>query len=344
MTAADTFVEDTYITPQFGFFEFLRRARKDQLLLLVPEMFDRDMVYSRFLFLHSFLINKPEYIEHVLLGNHANYRKSYFLRHILGPLLGDGLLLSEGEFWRRQRRIAAPAFHSKRIANFVATMVSCTEATLARWRGTTEPFDIAAEMMALTLNIVSRTMFSTDVSGDVEAVRRLMNIVVALKPSTADLLGFPEWFPRRQPKGYERAITEFEALVSRFLAERRAAGIERGDLLSMLLSARDPETGQAMSDKQLRDEILTIFLAGHETTANALTWTWYLLSQHPDAEARLHDELDRVLGGRMPSAGDIAELKWTRMVIEETMRLYPPAHTIARTAIAEDWIGGIRPR
>lgn len=329
-------------TPQFGFFEFLRRARKDQLLLLVPEMFDRDMVYSRFLFLHSFLINKPEYIEHVLLGNHANYRKSYFLRHILGPLLGDGLLLSEGEFWRRQRRIAAPAFHSKRIANFVATMVSCTEATLARWRGTTEPFDIAAEMMALTLNIVSRTMFSTDVSGDVEAVRRLMNIVVALKPSTADLLGFPEWFPRRQPKGYERAITEFEALVSRFLAERRAAGIERGDLLSMLLSARDPETGQAMSDKQLRDEILTIFLAGHETTANALTWTWYLLSQHPDAEARLHDELDRVLGGRMPSAGDIAELKWTRMVIEETMRLYPPAHTIARTAIAEDWIGGIR--
>ncbi len=223
-------------------------------------------------------------------------------------------------------------------------MVSCTEATLARWRGTTEPFDIAAEMMALTLNIVSRTMFSTDVSGDVEAVRRLMNIVVALKPSTADLLGFPEWFPRRQPKGYERAITEFEALVSRFLAERRAAGIERGDLLSMLLSARDPETGQAMSDKQLRDEILTIFLAGHETTANALTWTWYLLSQHPDAEARLHDELDRVLGGRMPSAGDIAELKWTRMVIEETMRLYPPAHTIARTAIAEDWIGGIRPR
>jgi len=221
-------------------------------------------------------------------------------------------------------------------------MVSCTEATLARWRGTTEPFDIAAEMMALTLNIVSRTMFSTDVSGDVEAVRRLMNIVVALKPSTADLLGFPEWFPRRQPKGYERAITEFEALVSRFLAERRAAGIERGDLLSMLLSARDPETGQAMSDKQLRDEILTIFLAGHETTANALTWTWYLLSQHPDAEARLHDELDRVLGGRMPSAGDIAELKWTRMVIEETMRLYPPAHTIARTAIAEDWIGGIR--
>jgi len=165
---------------------------------------------------------------------------------------------------------------------------------------------------------------------------------MALKPSITDLLGFPEWFPRRRPKGYQRAITEFEALVSRFLAERRAAGIERDDLLSMLLLARDPESGEGMSDKQLRDEILTIFLAGHETTANALSWTWYLLAQHPDAEARLHDELDRVLGGRMPNAGDVAELKWTRMVIEETMRLYPPAHTISRTAIEEDWIGSVR--
>jgi cytochrome P450 len=338
----DTFVEDTRIARQFGFFEFLRRARQDQLSLFVPEMFGRNMIYSRFLFLHSFLINKPEYIEHVLLANQANYRKSHFLRHILGPLLGDGLLISEGEFWRRQRRIAAPAFHSRRIADFVATMVSCTEATLARWRGTTEPFDIAAEMMALTLNIVSRTMFSTDVSGDVEAVRRLTDIVVALKPSTTDLLGLPEWFRRRRPKGYQRAITEFEALVSRFLAERRTTGIERGDLLSMLLSARDPESSEGMSNKQLRDEILTIFLAGHETTANALSWTWYLLAQHPDAEARLHDELDRVLGARMPNAADVAELKWTRMVIEESLRLYPPAHTISRTAIAEDRIGGVR--
>src|SRR5262249_39922223 len=221
----DTFVEDTRIARQFGFFEFLRRAHRDQLSLFVPEMFGRNMIYSRFLFLHSFLIDKPEYIEQVLLDNQANYRKSHFLRHILGPLLGDGLLISEGEFWRRQRRIAAPAFHSRRIADFVATMVSCTEATLARWRATTEPFDIAAEMMALTLNIVSRTMFSTDVSGDVEAVRRLTDIVVALKPSTTDLLGLPEWFRRRRPKGYQRAITEFEALVSRFLAERRTTGI-----------------------------------------------------------------------------------------------------------------------
>jgi len=340
--ASCNLVENTYLAPRFGLIEFLRRVREDQLSTLVPEVFDRNMIYNRIVFLHSFLINKPEYIEHILLTNHANYAKSQFLRRILGPVLGEGLLISEGEFWRRQRRIAAPAFHNKRITEFVATFAACAETTLARWRTMREPFDVTAEMMALTLNIIARTMFSTDVSGEVETVRRLMDIVVATRPSVLDLLGLPEWLPRRQPRAYRHAIAEFEALVSRFLAERRADGIDRGDLLSMLLAARDPETGDRMSDKQLRDEILTIIAAGHETTANALSWIWYLLAQHPGVEARLHDELDRVLGGRLPTYADLAELKWTRMVIEEAMRLYPPAHAIARTALGEDRIGGVR--
>ena len=338
----DGVVENTHIPPQFGLIEFFRRLRRDQLSILVPELFNRNITYTRLLFLHSFLVIKPEYIEHVLLTNQKNYGKSHFLRRALGPLLGDGLLISEGEFWRRQRRIAAPAFHSKRIAEFVATMAHCTEATLARWRGMKEPFDVAAEMMGLTLDIIARTMFSKDVRGEVETVRRLTDVVVALPPNMLDLLGFPEWLPRRQPPAYRRVIAEFDAMVARLLTERRADGIDRGDLLSMLLAARDPETGEGMSDKQLRDEILTIFLAGHETTANALTWTWYLLARHPEAEARLHDELDRVLGGRPPSFADLAELKWTRMVLEEAMRLYPPAHTISRTALGEDRIGGVR--
>jgi cytochrome P450 len=340
--AADAFVEDIYLAPQFGPIELLRRLREDQLLVLTPEMFGRSIIHNRLLFLHNFLINKPEYIEHVLLTNHQNYSKSHFLRSMLGPLLGEGLLISEGELWRRQRRIAAPAFHNKRITELVATMASCTESTLARWRSTTGPFDVAAEMMALTLNIIARTMFSTDVSREVEAARRLMNIGMTLRPSMLDLFGLPEWLPRRQPAACRRAIAEFDALVARLLAERRTDGIDRGDLLSMLLAARDPETGEGMSDKQLRDEILTIFLAGHETTANVLSWTWYLLARHPEAETRLHDELDRVLGGRMPNFTDLAELKWTRMVVEEAMRLYPPAHAIARTAIREDRIGGVR--
>jgi cytochrome P450 len=321
---------------------FLRRIREDQLSTLVPELFDRNIIYNRLLFLHSFLINKPEYIEHVLLTNHANYGKTHFLRRILGPILGQGLLISEGELWRRQRRIAAPAFHNKRIAEFAATFAACTQTTLSRWRSKTEPFDVAAEMVGLTLDIIARTMFSADLSGEVEAVRRLMDVVVATPPSVLDLLGFPEWLPRREARAYRGAIAAFEALVARFLAQRRADGFDRGDLLSMLLAARDPETGEGMSDKQLRDEILTIFLAGHETTANALSWIWYLLAQHPEAEAKLHEELDGVLGGRMPTYADLAELKWTRMVIEEAMRLYPPAHTIARTALAEDRIGGVR--
>jgi cytochrome P450 len=185
-------------------------------------------------------------------------------------------------------------------------------------------------------------MFSTDVTGDVAAVRRLMSIVVAFPVSMLDLFGFPQWLPRLRPPGFRQTVAEFEAFVARLLAERRADPTDRGDLLAMLLAARDPETGEGMTDKQLRDEILTIFMAGHETTANALSWVWYLLARHPDAKARLHAEVDRVLGGRTPGFADLAELKWTRMVIDEAMRLYPPAHGISRTAIGEDRIGGVR--
>jgi cytochrome P450 len=336
------FVEDTYIAPRFGLVEFVRRLHQDQLSVLPPEVFSRNMAYSRILFLHNFLLNKPEYIEHVLLTNHANYHKSHFLRNMLGPLLGNGLLTSEDEFWRRQRRIAAPAFHHKRIPEFVAAMASCTEAMLARWREIEQPFDIVAEMRTLTLNIIARTMFSMDASGDAEVIRRLMDTFIALRPSMLDLFGFPEWLPRRPAKAIRRAVAEFGTLVARLLAERRSDIGEHSDLLALLMAARDPESGEGMSDSQLRDEVLTILVAGHETVATALSWTWYLLAQHPEAEARLHDELDRVLSGRMPSYADLAELKWTRMVIEEAMRLYPPAHTIARMALGEDRIGGVR--
>jgi hypothetical protein len=234
-------------TPRFGWLEFLRRVREDQLSVLTPDLFGQDIAYSRILFLHSFLINKPEYIERVLLTHQRNYRKSDFLRRILGPLLGEGLLISEGEAWRRQRRIAAPAFHARRIAELVGAMTSCTAATLERWHASSQPFDIAAGMLELTLDIVARTMFSTEVGGEIAALRRLTDIVVSLRPSTLDLLGLPGWIPRRQGAAYRRAIAEFEALVARLLAERRADGRDRGDLLAMLLAARDPETGQGMS-------------------------------------------------------------------------------------------------
>jgi len=341
-TAPDVAVEDTYFPPRFGLIELIRRMRTDQLSVLPPEVFGRNLIHSRFLFLHSFLVNKPDYIEHVLLTNHANYRKSDFLRRMLGPLLGQGLLISEGETWRRRRRIAAPAFHARRIADFVATMAASTEAMLARWRTLAQPFDVAGEMMALTLDVISRTMFSTDVSRDVAAVRRLMDVAVRLRVSLIDLFGLPQWLPRFQPRDFRRAIAEFDALMSRLIAARRTGADDRDDLLGMLLAAHDAESGARLSDRQLRDEALTIFVAGHETTANALSWAWYLLARHPEAEARLHEEVDRVLGGRPPGFADLARLEWTRMVIDETMRLYPPAHAVSRTAIGEDRIGGVR--
>jgi cytochrome P450 len=173
-------------------------------------------------------------------------------------------------------------------------------------------------------------------------VRQLANHVIGARPSPLDTLGFPQWIPRFHPKEFHMAVKAFDALVARIIAERRASAADHGDLLSMLLSARDAETGEGMSDKQLRDEILTIMLAGHETTASALSWCWHLLGRHPEAEARLHEELERVLGGRTPGREDIPELKYTRMVVEEALRLYPPAFIIARTAIKEDWLGGVR--
>ena len=330
--------------PRLGLFEFIRRVRQDQLSLIFPETYSQEISYNRFLFLDSFLINKPEYIERVLLTNHANYRKSHFQRSLFRPLFGDGLLISEGDFWRRQRRIAAPAFHSRRIDEFVATMAASTEKMLARWSELSGPFDLSAEMMALALDIVSRTMFSTEVTRDVETIRDLTRIVVSLRPNLLDLVGLPDWLPRYQPSAYRRAIAAFNALVTRFLAERESGNVDRGDLLSLLLAARDTETGEGMSERQLRSEILTILQAGHETTSNALAWTFYLLAQHPDAEARLHEEIDRVLGGRAPAYAQLAELKWTRMVLEEAMRLYPPAHSIGRNAVGEDELGGMRVR
>lgn len=335
-------VEDTHLAPRFGLIEFVRRLRKDRLSVFSPEVFHRNLIYNRILFLDSFMVNKPEYIEHVLLTNQQNYVKSHFVRTLLGPLLGNGLLLSEGVFWRRQRGIAAPAFQPKRIAGFLDVMVAEAEAMAACWQEKREPCDIAAEMMGLTLSIIARTMFSSDVAADIETVRRLMDEVVAQRPNLLDLFGLPRWLPRRHSKGYRGAVQAFDALVARIIAERRSQGVDRGDLLSMLLAARDPESGEGMSDKQLRDEILTIFVAGHETTANALSWTWHLLAQHPEVEAKLHAELDQVLGGRAPSFADLAKLKYTRMVFEEAMRLYPPAHTISRTAVQADWIGGVR--
>lgn len=336
-------VEDTYLPPQYGPIEFIRRIRRDQLSVFTPEVFSRNLIYSKLLFLNSFLVIKPDYIEQVLLTNQQNYVKSQFVQRLLGPVLGQGLFTAEGELWRRHRRIASPAFQHRRVEGFVDIMAESSVSVADRWAKQTGPLDIAGEMMGLTLEIIARTMFSADVTGQIERVRHLMDALIwDLKPSALDLFGFPDWIPRPMPKSVRDAIGEFDAMMSEMIAARRADGTDRGDLLSMLMAATDPESGQGMSDRQLRDEIMTFFLAGHETTANALGFAWWLLAENPEAERKLHEEVDRLPKDRPLGFADLAALPYAKMVFEETLRLYPPAHTISRRSVAEDVMGGVK--
>jgi cytochrome P450 len=335
-------VEDTYIAPKFGLFEFLRKIREDQLSVLTPELFERRLVRVRLFRTQYFIVNWPEYIEHVLLTRHENYIKGRFSEALLGPIVGTSLLTSEGDAWRGRRRIMAPAFHHRAVAALAETMASCIASMLASWEGRREPFDIASDMTSLTLDVIARTMFSAEVGADVARLKERLQIVLRLdRPSMADMLGLPRWLPRTGAGGVRRAIAELDGIVRRVLASRRTRDDDAGDLLSLLLAARDEATGEGLDDRQMRNEIMTIFFAGHETTANALAFAWYLLATHPEVDARLHDELEQVLGGRAPGHADLGQLRYTRMVFEETLRLYPPAYSLGREATGPDVIGGV---
>ncbi len=276
------------------------------------------------------LIGEPEMIKDVLVTHNRQFFKGRVLQRAK-RLLGEGLLTSEGELHLRQRRLAQPAFHRQRIEGYAEKMVEYAARARARWRdGAT--LDMHEQMMRLTLAIVARTLFDADVERDAEEIGEALSDIMGL----FGFLLFPfseylEKLPLPPVRRMERARQRLDRIVYRMIDERRRSGQDRGDLLSMLLRATDFEgDGTGMSDIQLRDECLTIFLAGHETTANALTWTWYLLSQNPTAEKRFHEELDGVLAGRLPAASDYPRLPYTEMVLSESMRLYPPAWSVAR--------------
>ncbi len=316
------------------------RANMLQFLLDSARQYG-DLVLFRFHKSHVYMVNHPDYIHELLVKQSHKINKSPVYKKALGKFLGEGLLVSDGEFWKRQRRLAQPAFHTKRIEAYAETMVAYTEDMMSGWRDG-ESCDIATEMMRLTLFIVAKTLFDADVRADAakmgDALEVLLHVVVE---SASRLVPLPRWVPTRARARRAQAIRDMDDIVMRVIEERRHKGDDRGDLLSMLLMAQD-EDGTGMSDKQVRDEALTIFLAGHETTANALTWTWYLLSQHPDVEAALHAEVDSVLGGRAPSVADLARLPYTEQVIKEAMRLYPPAwgfsrKTLEDVALDEHW-------
>ncbi len=299
-----------------------------------------------------YLVSHPDLIEYVLQDNNRNYTKGRGLEKAK-PLLGNGLLTSEGEFWRRQRRLAQPAFHRKKIAGFVEIMTQATARMLSRWeerQDNTEPLNIAGEIMRLTLDVVSRTLFSTGLKpGETESVAKALPFI--LRETTRRLsspLGLREYLPIQANQQFQVNLAALNQIVYRIIDERRRA-VEAGgqddlpeDLLSMLMFATDEETGERMNDRQLRDEVMTIFLAGHETTANNLAWTFYLLSKHPQIRTQLQDEVDRLLGGRTPVLEDIPNLVYTRQVLDESLRMFPPAWAIGRQAIQEDQVGGYR--
>ncbi|HEX9943597.1 MAG TPA: cytochrome P450 [Thermoanaerobaculia bacterium] len=283
-------------------------------------------------------LNHPELIHEVLVAQHASFAKGRILEQTR-EVFGRGLLTSEGELHRRQRRLILPAFHRRRIEAYAGTMAADAAAAAARWRDG-ETVDIAREMMRLTLRIVARSLFSVDVEDEKarEVGRALDALVAAFNLVVVPFQGFLQKLPLPSMRRAQRARETLDALVYRLIAERRRTGGGE-DLLSLLLAARDEE-GSGMDDRQVRDEVLTLFLAGHETTANALAWTWYLLAGHPAAEARFHAEVDAVLGDRLPGAEDVPRLAFTRQVLAESMRLYPPAWAISRRTVEPVSIGG----
>jgi cytochrome P450 len=325
--------------------QFLRTARENILSTYSPEDFSADFIERRLLWRRRFIINEPGAIRHVLVDDAGKYTKSEISRRLLEPGLGRGLLTSEGETWRRHRRIMAPAFDPRSVAGYAPIMTEVTQELLAKWDTlpNLSEIDLAAAMTHTTLHIISRAMFSSDSDEIVEVVGRDVGLYqTTMRPGLLDLLRFPVWFTRLfSPRRGIESFGEFNKSIDRLINARvQKPDTEPKDLLVRLIAARDSETGGGMTAKEVRDQVVTIFMAGHETTAQALSWTWYLLSQNRAAEAKLHDELANVIARRIPAHEDLANLRYTRMVIEESMRLYPPAHILAREAVAADEVLG----
>jgi cytochrome P450 len=286
----------------------------------------------------SYLLKDPELVKEVLVTRQHDFRKSRGLEWAK-LFLGEGLLTSEGDFHTRQRRLAQPAFHRQRIGGYADDMVQRTVAARERWSAG-QVLDVDGEMMRLTLGVVCSTLFGTDVASADEVREDLATIIALFPRFSLPLFGLIQKLPLPSNARFNRALARMDALVYRIIADRQRDPSDRGDLLSMLLLARDEEGGGRMSDRQLRDEVITLLLAGHETTSNALTWAWYLLSQNPEADARWREELRRVLGERDATALDLPELRYTEMVLAESMRLFPPAWAMGRRALRDLTLGG----
>jgi cytochrome P450 len=304
-----------------------------------------DIIFFRFLNVPVCLVVHPDGIEKILVKNQENFLKARDYR-ALRPILGNGLLTSEGEFWQSQRKLIQPAFRHENIVTYAQVMTQSTAAMLARWKAG-ELHDVHADMMDLTLEIVAKSLFGSDVSEDARGIARTMTVVMELFTTQANwAFVLPDRIPIPKSRRLRQSIKHLNDVVYKLIRDRRKAPVgddptAGSDLLSNLLAVKD-EGGGRMTDEQLRDEIMTLFLAGHDTTANTLSWTWYLLAQNPEVDAALGAELHKVLGKRAPSPADLPRLPYTEMVMKESMRLYPPAWGVGRRAIHDFELDGYR--
>jgi cytochrome P450 len=303
-----------------------------------------DVAYFKIGPRQGFLITNPADVRHVLQDNARNYHKSP-LYDKLRIILGNGLLTSEDDFWLRQRRIAQPAFHRQRMLGLAGTMADAARATAAAWQSIAasgQAVDVEEEMMKLTRTVVLRALLGADLGPYTSTIDQAWTLINQHIGESFWSLGFTDNLPTPRNRRFQAARAVLRGAVEHVISQRRRDATEHADLLSMLMSARDEDTGEAMTDEQLRVEVTTFLLAGQETSSLALTWTWYLLSQHPSARERLESEVDAVLAGRQPEYSDLANLPYLRMVVDESMRLYPPAWGISREAQSDDVLGGFR--
>jgi cytochrome P450 len=292
----------------------------------------------------AFLLNDPDLIYQVLVKLTSNFQKPPILKQVFRTSFGNGLFFSDGDHWQRQRRLAQPAFHHKRIEGYAEAMVRFTRDMLTGWQSTRQ-CDIGEEMQALTLNIITDALFHTDIKSEADSLAKAMQALAeglveqASHPLQATL---PGWFPWPFINPKQHSISQLDAIVYRMIQARRQDQVDTGDLISVFLGAVDEETGQPLSDRQVRDEVVTLFLAGHETTAMTLAWIWVILAQQPEVEAKLHAELSHVLAGRPPTLADLSQLTYTEAIIKETLRLYPSTWVLFREALIDLELGGYR--
>ncbi len=323
----------------------IRRIQSDApgfLLSLAKEY--GDIAFFPVAKLPVYVVSHPDAIQQVLQNHHRSYSKNTIQYNSLATITGRGLLTSDGTFWLRQRRLAQPAFARSRMLALDSIIVPATQRMLEQWQinaRTGQVIDVDAEMMRLTLEVVGKALFSIDLSQ--EASRLTAAVLTALDHiiyRARNLIVPPDSIPTPRNLRFKRALKTLNEAVYLLIAERRKQGVPGDDLLGMLLQARDEETGEPMNDIQLRDEIITMLIAGHETVASALTWTWYLLANHPAERDCLHSEVTRVLGNRLPSSADLPALTYTAKIFSEALRLYPPAWVITRQVVEEDELLG----